>query len=106
MSEWFKKNMIMVIINALILLIISVIGYNVQAAVSTINQKADRAEVEANKKYIDDTIINHETKEQLIFNNINNAILEIKQNNKDARTEYLIQIQLLRKDILDLYKSK
>jgi len=64
-----------------------------------LNLKADKIDVENQFK-------THAEANQIVFCSINSAILEIKQNNKDARNEYLVQIQLLRKDILDLYRSK
>lgn len=45
MADWFKKNIIFVIINSLISIVLIVIGFSVTRVVSAMDNKAEKAEV-------------------------------------------------------------
>ena len=49
MAEWFRKNLIMVVINAIITIVLSVIGFSVSRVVAEMDRKPDRVEV--NEKF-------------------------------------------------------
>ena len=45
MSKWFRENIIFAIINALILIILSVVGFSVMQVVNAMDNKAEKSQV-------------------------------------------------------------
>lgn len=45
MAEWFKKNIIIIIINAIITIVLSIIGFSVTRVVAELDNKANKTEV-------------------------------------------------------------
>lgn len=81
MSKWFKENIVMAVINLLLLIIISVIGFNVRAMVTKVNEVEQRA-----NDYTDRTMETHEIKEQIMLNRIEN-IITLSNERQDAFLE-------------------
>ena len=81
MGAWFKQNMIFVIINTLILIIMSVIGWNVRAMVLDMDNKVDKDEL------------------KLVIDPIAKDIEELKLEDENIKKFYLDEIRLLRQDL-------
>lgn len=60
----------------------------------------------ATKEYVNDRFSAHESKDEKVIEAISKDIEDLKQADRDTRKEYLKEIQLLRKDILEIWKSK
>ena len=93
--------------NVLILIIVSIIGWGLLRIVADLDKKADKTELnvvieDVDKKASSESLILID--EQI--RKLEETDIELKQADKDTRKEYLKEVQLLRKDILDLWKNK
>lgn len=88
MSEWFRNNMPMVIINTLLVIIMAIVSFNIRAAVKEISDKASKKELELlsidvnenkqdinqtkidSKEYVDSRFEQHTLTEQRAFNSL------------------------------------
>jgi hypothetical protein len=86
MSEWIKKYSIF--INAGILIVISIIGFNFRQVLAQVERKADTEIVDQKFKTVDIRIDNN-----------THEILENKQEIKDVKKDFLEEIRLLRTDL-------
>jgi hypothetical protein len=88
MGTWFKQNFIFVVINTLILLIISIIGWNVRAMVLDMDNKASKDDLK------------HEV--QLLTKEDEKINIKVDNNSKDiddVKKLFLDEIRLLRVDL-------
>jgi hypothetical protein len=69
------------------------------------NKLNERLEGKADVEYVDNKIIEHEAKEEQMIMPIKEDINELKAEDKLIRVEFLEEVRLLRKDIMDFYKS-
>lgn len=56
--------------------------------------------------YVNAAIIAHEDREEQIIDPMKKDIQELKDEDKIIRVEFLEEVRLLRKDIMDIYKQK
>jgi hypothetical protein len=85
--EWFKKNIILAILQLLTLAILGIVGYSFTGIMEEIDKKADKETID------------------IIIEPIREDILELKQNDKDMQELFLEEVRLLRQD-LRLKKDK
>lgn len=65
----------------------------------------DKIDNKADIEYVDNSISIHEIREQKIIEPIQQNIQELKAEDKLIRVEFLEEVRLLRKDIMDIYKN-
>jgi len=99
-NSWLKDKPLLTI--GISFLSSLILAFSVRSA----NISKEEMDSKATKVEVHTAFEQHEKKEIEVINPIKERIVSLEQADKDARTEYLKEIQLLRKDILDLYRSK
>jgi len=79
--EWFKKNIILAILQLLTLAILGIVGYSFKGIMEEIDKKVDKETID------------------IIIIPIKEDIIELKDSDRDMQKLFLDEVRLLRQDL-------
>lgn len=112
--EWFKKNLVMVIINGIITILLSIVGFSLHRAIASIDNKATKTELNQQIETLEKTFSGKFLTVDEKFTTVDTKIqaadkkIDAVKNTTDEKLELiLIQIDALRKDLrLEQHKKE